>query len=128
MFDIAPFSNYIYITIAIVSILVGLKIVFNSPYLKEKAKAKTVETRSKIKGEGAMEKLQDYIQNGPKHIAKIEEEQAELRKQGVTEDQMGHLNFEKQALQTLQHPVIQIISDPAIQIVKKIAGNWGVKL
>jgi len=128
MFDISPFTNYIYLGIAIPSILGGLKIVFNSPYLKEKAKAKTVETKSRIRGDGALAKLQDYIQNGEKHIATIEREQEELRKQGVSDEQMGHLNFEKNTLKTLQHPVVQILSDPAIQIAKKFAKNWGVDL
>lgn len=128
MFDITPFTNYIYLGIAIPSILVALKIVFNSPYLKEKAKAQTVEKKTKLKGQSMTEKLHDYIENGPSHIAQIDKEMQKLRESGVKEEQMGHLKFEKDALEKLQHPVVQMLADPIMKIAGKYAKGLGIEL
>ena|SRR5438309_1056008 len=126
--DLTPYSNYIWVCIIIGSIIIGGKVIFNSQYFKEKAKGKTYESRKKAGPVGMIAKAKDLIETAPQKLEQVNLEISELKKQGVTEDQMGHLLFEKQIIEMANSRLGNMFGETVIDIGQQLAKKVGLNL
>ena len=132
MVDLTPYmgiiTTVIYASIIIAGIGIPLKIILNSKVFKVKAETKKEEVKSKFKPKGIVATAMDLIDSGDEKQALINNEINELRKKGVTDEQMSNLLFEKKMVDLACHPVAKLAGGPILQVVEKFAKNLGVDI
>ena len=128
MIDITPYLGIVYAVIGIGGTIAGLKVVLNSKFLKTKADAKVVEKKAEYKGKGLVATAMDLIETGDEKQALLNREIEKLRAQGVTDEQMQNLLFEKKIVDLACHPVAKLAGGPIVQVVSKFAKGLGVDI
>lgn len=118
----------IYAAVGITAVCLPLKIMLNSHFFKEKAKAKTIEAKERGRGPGLIGKARDLMETAPEKLDQINRELDHLQKTGATEQQMANLKFEKKIVEMANHPIAQLAAEPLIQIVSKVAKGWGINI
>lgn len=120
--------NLIYGIFVVGSFIVGIKVYFNSHFVKEKIKEKKSSGKPPAK-QGLFDRARMALNDPDSLIAELDRHIKDQESRGVLPEQMSMLLQERDMLiKYAKNPYIQMVGEPIIGIAEKTLKGFGIKI